>query len=184
MIIKTSNKIPTASGLKPFEPQFNYIDSFSAQIVSSHNKIDAAQIVKLFFECGPKWVEVLLTIRHKMVKVFGLKTSGSVQQLPADFNYATIEVGQQAGLFKLFSKSDTEFILGEDDKHLNFRVSVMLMPLDTSSHHYQVIITTAVKFNNVGGRAYFIPVKPIHRLIVAGTIKGIVKKINFLESTL
>jgi hypothetical protein len=36
------------------------------------------------------------------------------------------EVGERAGLFKVFDKTSNEIVLGENDKHLSFRVSFLI----------------------------------------------------------
>ena len=61
--------------------------------------------------------------------------------------------------------------MAENDKHLNFRTSVLIDRKEPLSHIY---LTTIVKFNNIWGRLYFIPVKPFHRII----IKTLLKKAN------
>jgi hypothetical protein len=40
------------------------------------------------------------------------------------------------------------------------------------------MITTMVEYKNIFGRIYFLPVKPIHQLIVKGTLKKMIKKIE------
>ena len=56
--------------------------------------------------------------------------------------------------------------MGEDDKHLNFRTSIMI---DKSKSTISLI--TLVHFNNVWGKLYFLPVKPFHRLIIRSLLK-------------
>jgi hypothetical protein len=47
--------------------------------------------------------------------------------------------------------------------HLDFRISIQCTGIDAGS---QLRVITVVKFNNLLGRVYFLPVKPIHRIIV------------------
>jgi hypothetical protein len=54
----------------------------------------------------------------------------------------------------------------EDDKHLKFRTSVLI-----DREKSEVYLTTVVKYNNWGGRLYFIPVKPVHRILVKSQFK-------------
>ncbi|HYF03821.1 MAG TPA: DUF2867 domain-containing protein, partial [Patescibacteria group bacterium] len=63
--------------------------------------------------------------------------------------------------------------LGEDDKHLNFRISFLLK--ENQAKHYQFILSTVVVINNFTGTVYFLPVKPFHSLIVPDMMRSIVK---------
>jgi hypothetical protein len=77
----------------------------------------------------------------------------------------------------VFHKTDHEIILGEDDKHLDFRVSLYLDE-NTETNQKQLTISTLVKFNNIFGKLYFMPVLPFHKLIVPTMLKGIIKQIH------
>jgi hypothetical protein len=77
----------------------------------------------------------------------------------------------------VFHKTDHEIILGEDDKHLDFRVSLFLDE-NTETNQKQLTISTLVKFNNIFGKLYFMPVRPLHKLIVPTILKGIIKQIH------
>lgn len=55
---------------------------------------------------------------------------------------------EQLGLFKVFDKTDDEIVLGEDDKHLNFRVSLFIDKQSENKTDKNLIISTTVKFNN------------------------------------
>lgn len=67
--------------------------------------------------------------------------------------------------------------MGEDDKHLNFRVSFLLHQHTAQPHHYTFTLSTTVHINNGWGRLYFLPVKPFHTIIARKMIKGIVKQL-------
>lgn len=177
MITKLT-KIPTNSMLKKDEKSFGYVDCFRSSITTKEQNVDIINVLGLFLQGGSKWIDQLLNIRDKIVKPFGLKTSaekGSIQQLTVNANY---EPGTQLGIFKLIDHSANEFVLGENDKHLNFRVSLLLEQSENKVDEMGLSITTVVKFNNALGRIYFIPVKPIHQLIVRTTLKDIVRELE------
>lgn len=67
--------------------------------------------------------------------------------------------------FRILDKTDNEFIFGKDDKHLNFRSS-FLINVNSNDGVKKINLSTVVKFNNMLGRLYFIPVKPFHKLIM------------------
>ncbi|MDR1200630.1 MAG: DUF2867 domain-containing protein [Tannerellaceae bacterium] len=105
----------------------------------------------------PKWVLALLKLRNLLVKAFGLKTD---KQNP-----------EQETFFTLIEKNEEEIIMGEDDKHLNFRASIM-----NDKAEGAIYLTTLVHFNNLWGRLYFLPVKPFHKVIMKTLLKRYLRK--------
>jgi len=177
-MITTRTQIPESSQLSKSKIAFNYTDCFEGIISTNHNP-DITEITKLFLLSGPKWADNLMVIRDKVVGIFGLKTSDQLTNQQQILDNAKFEPGEQLGIFKLQSKSNNEAILGEEDKHLNFKVSVLVEP-SSEFNKKRLSISTAVKFNNLFGRFYFLPVKPIHRLIVKATLKDMIRKLNIL----
>ncbi len=88
------------------------------------------------------------------------------------------KANERLGLFKVFDSTDQEVILGEDDKHLNFRISLYKTPVPEQEGKYLLTITTAVYFKNTFGKIYFRLIKPFHQLIVPRMLKGILKELN------
>lgn len=171
MIIQKTT-IPDSSILKNKENMFNYIDSFYSEFWDNENKYDITQIMKLFTTSGSAWAVSLMKLRDKIAKRFGLKTSETSSKESCNY-----EIGSQHGIFKIFDKTDNEIILGENDKHLNFKVSLLLEP-HQDSYDKTVSITTVVQFNNLFGKLYFFPVKPFHKLIVNSSLKNIIRQIE------
>lgn len=176
-------EIPDNSILKKADQSFDYVDSYQGSFTDQTNKIDATRIGKLFFTSGPKWMDSLFIVRNKLVGLLGLKTSGNIPDRQSQLDNFKCEKGEQLGLFKVLDKTNNEVILGEDDKHLDFRVSLFIEKSHDKSEQKNLTITTTVKFNNVFGRLYFLPVKVFHKLIVPTMIKGIIKQIENEKTT-
>ncbi|WP_418263527.1 DUF2867 domain-containing protein [Flavobacterium faecale] len=173
-IVRTT--LPYNSILNTSHKVYDYMDSFQGVFNDVENKTTSADIGKAFFSSGPKWVGKLFNLRNKIVAVFGLKTSENVVDNQKQLENFKCEPGEQLGLFKVFLKTDNEVILGEDDKHLNFRVSLLL---DKSTKN--LTISTTVEFNNWFGRLYFLPVRPFHKFIVPTMLKGIINELEKQE---
>ncbi len=167
-------KLPSNSVLA--KTVYDYSDSYKSIINNNQHNINSLMVGKAFFSSSPKWIEDLLNFRDRIVSFLGLKTSGETKNKEEILKDFKGEIGEQLGLFKVFGKTDNELILGEDDKHLNFRVSLFLG--DTESLKKSLIISTTVKFNNWLGKLYFLFVKPFHKLIVPSMLKGIIKEIE------
>lgn len=113
-----------------------------------------------------QWSDMLMSLRDGIVRAFGLKTSDRGMDHEAEH----YPVGSIAMAFDVIDRNENEIVMGANDKHLNFRVSVLKD--STTSHIY---VTTIVHFNNWFGRLYFLPVKPFHRIIVKSSIKRLLK---------
>ena len=176
-MIDVKNQIPEQSMLRTTSDSFGYIDSFQSCFSSKDESVNIDTIAHLFLTGGPKWVDSLLMLRNKLVGVFGLKTPmpGNTDKQDQTIDY---QPGEKAGLFKVFAKSENELLLGEDDKHLDFRVSILLEPLNDGTNTKKIALTTAVKFNNWFGKLYFFPVKPFHRFIVHSAVKELVAQVE------
>lgn len=125
-----------------------------------HPAPDAADLTLATFFGMPGWVRGLLALRDGLVTPFGLKTGRS-----EDFRAPTREevlACTYPGVFAVHSADQDEVILGTDDRHLDFRVSILRSVPDDL-----VAISTWVHPHNLAGRAYLAAVYPFHRVIVA-----------------
>ena len=175
-ILKTT--IPHNSILNTSHKEYDYANSFQGVLNDNENKFTSADIGKAFFSSGPKWIGKLFSLRDKIVSILGLKTSGDITNREKQLENFKCEPGEQLGLFKVFAKTENEVILGEDDKHLNFRVSLFLNQQTKETKKKDLIVSTTVEFNNWFGRLYFLPVRPFHKLIVPAMLKGIIRELE------
>ncbi|MGN7757188.1 DUF2867 domain-containing protein [Chryseobacterium sp. 22532] len=173
-IIKTA--IPEGSVLSKEENFFDYADSFKGELNTKRN-ISTNEIGRAFFTSTPQWGKNMFAFRNSIVKMFGLKTGTdkSKSLSPDDFK---LEVGDQIGIFKIFDKTDHEIIIGENDKHLDFRVSILYDNVQHSTENSVLTISTTVKYHNRMGMLYFIPVRPFHQLIVPVMLKKMIAKLE------
>lgn len=155
---------------------YHYADSYASSFEYLNAKLKIEDVGKAFFSSGPAWIEKLFELRNAVVKIFGLKTGGSTMSRPQMLEAVKCEPGEKMGLFKVFEKTADEIILGEDDKHLDFKVSLLLRKAE--SNNFTIIISTVVIFHNWWGRFYFLPVKPFHQFIVPAMLKNIILKIT------
>jgi hypothetical protein len=172
-IVKKS-ELPVNSVLKIDQAQFDYIDSFVAEFSDSNQRVGATVVGKAFFSSGPKWIDRLFDLRNKIVRRLGLKTSGNGTNREEQLRRFQCEPGEHLGLFKVFHKSENEVVIGEDDRHLDFRVSLSV----SGKVNKTLALTTTVKFRNGFGRLYFLPVRPFHKLIVPAMLGSIVSELE------
>jgi Protein of unknown function (DUF2867) len=170
--------LPVESVLLLENKKYDFIDSFAGHVLDNDNTITIQKVGKAFFTSSPKWVDKLFTFRNKVVSIFGLKTSGKITDRKTQLDNFKCEVGEQLGLFKVFSCTKNEVVLGEDDKHLNFRVSLFIENDKIDNRQKTLTTSTAVEFNNWFGKLYFLPVRPFHKVIVPVMLKGIIRELE------
>ena len=155
-----SNNIPEQSIILKDFGKVNYLDSFH---IYKDTEATIDSITVNVFK-GPKWVGSLMKVRDSIVGIFGLKTAKKKNSGDKEF----YPIGSKIDFFTVVDRNDNEIVMAENDKHLNFRTSVMI---ERNGTHTSVHLSTIVKFNNIFGRLYFIPVKPFHRLIIKSILK-------------
>ncbi len=143
----------------------DFVDAFKCQIPNGRaHQIDA--VTRSIFSRIPTWIMKLLDLRNTIVRPLGLNTS--IDPSLVNTHQGKLEPGATVGVFKVIERQDDEILLGEDDRHLNFRTSVQL---ERKEEKCWVIVSTVVQFNNWLGHAYFVPVRPIHKIIVPAMMR-------------
>lgn len=133
-------------------PKIDFSDTFS----TTNHEDSLEEISTLIFDNPTKWVAALLKLRNRIVTIFGLKTTK-----PNDYN-TEFKVGSYVGFFKIYQITESEVILGANDKHLNFRAILN----NSYEDQYNIKATTLVEYNNVFGRIYMGIVAPFHKIIM------------------
>ncbi len=161
MIRKVSqSRLPEKSTIKKFICKINYEDTFAVKL--NKTGISIEHIYLSVFAHSPKWVNRLLNLRNKIVKPFGIKTHSE------EMKKENLKIGEKTGIFKIYAIYEHEIIAGEDEKHLDFRVSVL-------KNEGILTISTLVHYNNWFGKLYFFIVQPFHKIIVKSMMKNAVK---------
>jgi len=158
--------LPTETLVARAFPRIDYADAYCMRLPAGQpNDLDT--IVRAALGMAPRWVALLMRLRDWIVGLIGLKTAS--RSARRDLGHHTLQVGESLGIFKVFDRSADELLLGEDDRHLDFRVSVLVRN-DGSADW--AIVSTVVRFNNWLGRAYFLPVRQLHKLIVPAMLRN------------
>ncbi|MFZ1704492.1 MAG: DUF2867 domain-containing protein [Saprospiraceae bacterium] len=176
--MKSTHKLPDDSVLHIDNINYHYMDSYTATFEDKNDTITLEVVGKSFFKSGPSWIGRLFALRNKIVSLFGLKIPETSQDHQKQLDNFRLEPGNRLGLFNVFYVSEKEVVLGEDDKHLNFRVSLILNNHQSKAHSKTLTISTTVFYNNFLGRLYFIPVRPFHKLIVSTMMRSTIKNLE------
>jgi len=106
------------------DTNFEYVDSFQGEFPDVEDQVSSSDIGKFFFTSAPKWTATLFEFRNKIVSIFGLKTSNKIKNSEEVLKNFNCEPNDRIGLFTVYHKDENEVVFGEDDKHLNFRISL------------------------------------------------------------
>jgi len=118
-------------------------------------------VVDIFFGIfghHPAWIKALLIVRNRIAKLCGLDAPSASQILTTEVkpHYA---VGDNIGPWPIFFLSANELIAGRNNRHLDFRLSV----LKTAEHDGgNVVVSTICSVHNVYGRVYLFFIVPFH----------------------
>jgi len=126
---------------------------------------DPELLARFIFSHQPAWVSTLMAIRDALVGGLGLKTAKSLTSLGAQSRAGRL------GIFKIYDTSSTEVILGEDDKHLDFRLSVLCSKQPSPGGCRHLTLSTVVRCHNRLGRLYIFAIAPFHRLVVQSSLR-------------
>jgi hypothetical protein len=144
-------------------PFTDHADAFRGTVDATRFP-DVDSVARAFVAMSPRWVAILMRLRDSAVGIFGLKRS--VDAPPSAPEGKHLAPGDLLGFFRVMERNDAEIVVGEDDRHLDFRVSFL-------HEGSSVVVTTVVKFHNAWGRMYFLPVAPFHRLIVPAMLRSV-----------
>ncbi len=134
------------------------LDSYSIDLGSS--KQDSMRVLATrTVGDPPSWIKALVAVRDALVTPFGVKTSGEVRASRAD--------DDRVDFFPVQWEGNDEIVLGEDDRHLDFRLSLLRRPSPTGT---QLIATTIVHAHNAFGFTYLNLIRPFHHLVVRASL--------------
>lgn len=160
--------IPPSSALSAEVEDHQYTDSFSAPL--NRTDTNPSELIAAFFNAVPSWVDRLMVFRNWLVSFFGLK-GGSLHLSTIQPPFAK---GQQLGVFKILAMNENEIVMGEQDKHLDFKTSLLI----ERGHTDRLVISTIVKTHNLLGKTYLLIVIPFHRIIARTLIKRMAKRLS------
>ncbi len=162
--LPTSVALPAQSRVTHFYQSVHLADAFAIELPASASG-NPEVLARFIFGHQPAWIGQLMGVRDTIVARVGLKTARRLTTLAQD------EQADRIGIFKMYSTSETEIVLGEDDKHLDFRVSVLCAPGEAAGSGRTLAISTVVHCHNLLGQTYLAAIAPFHRLVVQASLR-------------
>ncbi len=141
--------LPTQSPVAALYKSTNLADAFAIQLPLG-TSADPDVLWRFLISQQPSWIGWLTNVRDAIVACFGLKTAKELATLADEAK------ADRIGIFKVYGRSEAEIIMGEDDKHLDFRLSVLRSPGPSPTLGDQLTVSTVVHCHNRLGRAYIL----------------------------
>jgi len=156
--------LPAQSAVATVYESMSLADAFAIQLPFGTSS-DPEVLWRFLISQQPSWIGWLTNVRDAIVACFGLKTAKHLATLSGEGR------ADRIGIFKVYGRSETEIVLGEDDKHLDFRLSVFRTPDLSPTLGGRLTVSTVVHCHNLLGRAYITVIAPFHRLVVKASLR-------------
>jgi len=161
MIKARAVPMPSNSVLAPFYAGADLLDAFAIQLPAGASD-DVEVLARAALERQAWWIRALTRVRDVVMATVAVKSSRAV-------GLAAAARGPVIGFFPVLSKSATELVLGENDWHLDFRVTIQLRA--DAANGRELVAGTVVHCHNRLGRIYLATIAPFHRMIVPASLE-------------
>src|SRR4029077_4845348 len=130
-------------------------------------------IVEIFFALfghTPRWMKALLIVRNAVARWCGLEAPTAAEILTPAVR-ASYSRGDKMGPWPFFFIGDNEIVAGRNNKHLDFRLSVLRV---TDGDAESVVVSTICSVHNLAGKIYLFFIVPFHRTGVQSLLSNAV----------
>ena len=154
--------VPSDSVLAPLYVGADLLDAFAIRLSAGTND-DLEVLARAGFERPAGWIRALTWVRDVMMATVGVKSSRAIGAAAAAQGLQVI------GYLPLLSKSARELVVGEDDRHLDFRAAILLRTGAAGGR--ELVVVTVVHCHNRLGRTYLAVIAPFHRAIARANLE-------------
>ncbi|WP_376965672.1 DUF2867 domain-containing protein [Azospirillum sp. A26] len=132
--------------------------------------LSALELLIQVLAASPPWIERMMWLRNKAVRLLGLKDLGALGAVDPAKPAGSYRPGDRIGIFTLVENREDEVVVCDRDRHLDVWLSVRKLPSD--GDRQRAAVTTVVRTKNRLGKAYMLVVKPMHRMIVPASLRS------------
>ena len=133
------------------------MNSYRVQL--SRKELGIVDIFFGIFAHHPLWMKLLLIVRNKVASLAGLDAPNASEILHIEVKDRYV-VGEKIGVWPIFWLSQDEIVAGRNNKHMDFRLSVLKIP---DGDRTSVVVSTICTVHNLPGKLYLSLVVPFHR---------------------
>lgn len=148
--------LPAETSLSSWFASAQLADAYAIRLPAAVSS-DPAVLASAALSSLPPGGSAIMFVRDRLVRPFGIKTMPAIAEAGRATNHTLI------GFFPVLERLGDEIILGEDDRHLDFRISFMVRE---RGGHRELVWTSVVRTHGFLGNAYLAAVRPFHRLAI------------------
>jgi hypothetical protein len=150
--------VPRHSALgKDLIERADFRDAYRAPL--SHSDLSVVVIFFAIFARRPGWINLMLIARNKAAALAGLEvptTAETINMEKRDHYF----VGEKIGPWPIFFLDSDELVAGRDNKHMDFRLSIMKMH---DGIRPSIVVSTLCMIHNKFGQYYLSSIIPFHK---------------------
>jgi len=154
--------LPAQSRLIGIYDQQHLADAFAVPL-PAYAVSNPARLASFLMANQAAWVTALMAVRDGIVALFGLKTTGDLQRHRDKAGAAQIHY------FQVVESGADEIVMGVDDRHLDFRLSLLCQPTPEAGR--ELVLSTVVKCHNRFGKLYLAVIAPFHRAVMRSGLR-------------
>ena len=150
--------VPRHSALgKDLIERADFRDAYRAPL--SRSDLSVVEIFFAIFTRRPGWMNLMLIARNKAAALAGLEvpTTSEIMNMERRDRYF---IGEKIGPWPIFFLSSDELVAGRDNKHMDFRLSIMKVH---DGIRPSVVVSTICLVHNKFGRYYLSSIIPFHK---------------------
>ena len=132
-------------------------DSYRAPL--TRRELGIVDVFFAIFAHRPLWMKLLLIARNKVASLAGLDAPTASEILHVEIKDRYV-VGEKISAWPIFSLSEDEVVTGRNNKHMDFRLSVLKLP---DGDRPSVVVSIICTVHNLTGKLYLFFVVPFHR---------------------
>jgi len=161
--------VPSGSALSPDLIGNAYFhDSWRAPL--ARPELGIVDIFFALFGHTPLWMKSLLIVRNAAAGLVGLEAP-TVAEIMHPTVQKVYSVGDKIGPWPIFFIGGNEIVAGRNNKHLDFRLSVLKA---TDGETASVVVSTICTVHNLFGKIYLFVIVPFHRSGVRSLMRNAV----------
>jgi hypothetical protein len=138
----------------------------SYRVPLAHPDRGMAEIFFAVFGHTPFWMKAMLLLRNALARLAGLEVPTAAEIMTPEIRSA-YGVGDKIGPWPVFFVGGDEIIAGRDNKHMDFRLSLLKVRNGGAA---DLVVSTICSTHNPFGRLYLFAIIPFHRAGVQGLL--------------
>ena len=162
--------VPASSALdRDLVGNCDFRDSYRVPL--SRPELGMADIFFAVFGHTPFWMKAMLILRNSVARLVGLEAPTAAEIMKPEVRKA-YRPGDKIGPWPVFFVGENEIIAGRDNKHMDFRLSVLKVRIGDAA---DVVVSTICSVHNLFGKVYLCLIVPFHRAGVQSLLSRAVR---------